>query len=89
MKNERKTKAQLIEEIHELRSRLATKNDPETEEAYHILVNTSLQALVILQKGRIVFTNPAAENLSGYSIQELQNLWSSYSKNVDTILQRR
>jgi PAS domain S-box-containing protein len=39
-----------------------------------VLVNTSLQALIIIQKGRIMFANPAATSISGYSIQELLDL---------------
>ncbi len=46
----------------------------QVEEAYRVLVNTSLQGAVILQKNRIVFANPAAERISGYSIEELLNI---------------
>ena len=46
----------------------------QTEEAYRVLVETSLQALVIRQNGRIVFANPASERLSGYSFMELLKL---------------
>ncbi|MEW6233806.1 MAG: PAS domain S-box protein [Candidatus Omnitrophota bacterium] len=40
-------------------------------EAYRSLVDHSLQGLLILQDGRIVFANRAAARLSGYSLEEL------------------
>jgi PAS domain S-box-containing protein len=43
----------------------------QAEEAYRVLVESSLQALVILQDGRIVFANPAAEVSTGYTAKEL------------------
>lgn len=43
----------------------------EFEEAYHAVVDHSLQALVILQNGRNVFVNPAAEKITGYTQNEL------------------
>jgi PAS domain S-box-containing protein len=44
------------------------------EEAYRVLVESSLQALVIVQEGRIVFANPAAEVMAGYAVQELLDM---------------
>jgi len=49
-------------------------DEEQAEEAYRVLVETSLQAAIILQEDRIVFANPAAERFSGYSIAELQAL---------------
>ncbi|MFX0092921.1 MAG: PAS domain S-box protein [Candidatus Hodarchaeota archaeon] len=46
----------------------------ESEKKYRTLVEQSLQALVIIQDGRIVFVNPAAEEPSGYTIEELYAL---------------
>ncbi|MDH7486378.1 MAG: GAF domain-containing protein [Anaerolineae bacterium] len=43
----------------------------EAEEAYRVLVEHSLQGLVIIQDGRVVFANPALVELSGYSQEEL------------------
>ena len=43
----------------------------QAEEAYRVLVESSLQALVILQEGRIVFANPATETSTGYTLEEL------------------
>ncbi|MFQ5980377.1 MAG: PAS domain S-box protein [Candidatus Heimdallarchaeota archaeon] len=41
------------------------------EEAYRTLVDQSLQGLAITQDGQIVFANPAASKITGYSIEEL------------------
>ncbi len=46
----------------------------QAEEAYRLLVEQSLQELLILQEGRIVFANPAAVNRSGYTHEELLGL---------------
>ncbi|MFP4437130.1 MAG: PAS domain S-box protein [Chloroflexaceae bacterium] len=43
----------------------------EAEEAYHTLVDNSLQALQIVQDGCIVFANGAATRLTGYSQEEI------------------
>jgi PAS domain S-box-containing protein len=42
------------------------------EEAYRNLVQFSLQGLMILQEGRVVFANAAIEMIHGYTIDELQ-----------------
>ncbi len=44
----------------------------QAEEAYHNLVQFSLQGLMILQAGRVVFANPAIEMIHGYTVTELQ-----------------
>jgi PAS domain S-box-containing protein len=44
------------------------------EEAYHTLVEQSLQGLVILQEGRIVFANQALAQMLGYTLHELLSL---------------
>lgn len=43
----------------------------QAEEAYRTLVETSMQGLVILQDRRIVFTNQALVDLTGYSMEQL------------------
>jgi PAS domain S-box-containing protein len=43
----------------------------EAELAYRNLVENSLQGLVVVQDGRIVFANRAAAEMSGYSAEEL------------------
>jgi PAS domain S-box-containing protein len=41
------------------------------EEAYRTSVEHSLQGLAILQRGRVVFANPAIARLTGYTVEEL------------------
>lgn len=43
----------------------------QTEEAYRTLVEHSLQALLIFQDNRIVFANPMAEVITGYTVEEM------------------
>ncbi len=43
----------------------------EAETAYRSLVDNSLQGLIIVQDGRIVFANSAATDVSGYTNEEL------------------
>jgi PAS domain S-box-containing protein len=44
----------------------------EAEEAYHAVVDYSLQGLAIFQDGRLVFANPVMESITGYTVEELQ-----------------
>ncbi len=44
----------------------------EAQQAYLTVVNNSLQALAVLEGGRVVFGNPALEQLSGRSLEELK-----------------
>ncbi|MCX5646180.1 MAG: PAS domain S-box protein [Phycisphaerae bacterium] len=65
-----------VEELRQLRSRVAKleRNDARREdikEAYRILVDHSLQGLVLLQEERIVFANQAAADITGYGPEEL------------------
>lgn len=41
------------------------------EEAYRTLVDHSLQGLVVIQDERVVFTNHAMSQISGYSVEEI------------------
>ncbi len=43
----------------------------QAEEAYRVLVDYSLQGLIIVQDGRIVFANQTFAEMSGYTIEEL------------------
>jgi PAS domain S-box-containing protein len=45
-----------------------------SEEKYRNLVEQSIQGIVIIQDGRIVFTNEAFATISGYTIDELHHL---------------
>lgn len=67
---------QVEEELRQLRSRIAclTRNEAklrDTQEAYHLLVDRSLQGLMILQDQRIVFANQAAADITGRGMEEL------------------
>ena len=42
------------------------------EESYRLLVDHSLQGLVVVQEGHIVFANKAFSEITGYSVDELQ-----------------
>ncbi|NIM98979.1 MAG: PAS domain S-box protein [candidate division Zixibacteria bacterium] len=46
----------------------------ESEAKYRALVEQSVQGIVVIQDGRIVFTNPAFSIISGYTIEELYAL---------------
>jgi PAS domain S-box-containing protein len=76
MKGEHKTQNKRLDELGILRRRVAELEAAETErrraqEAYRTLVDHSLQGLVILQEGRIVFANPAIVKMTGYTLEEL------------------
>lgn len=51
----------------------ATGSRP-AQETYRTVVEYSLQGLAIFQEGRIVFANPAAARLTGYTLAELLTL---------------
>jgi PAS domain S-box-containing protein len=46
----------------------------QAEQAYRELVESSLQGVIILQEGRVVFANEAITRISGYTVEELQGL---------------
>lgn len=73
---ERLARRQVEEELRQLRSRIArlTRDEAklrDTEEAYHILVDRSLQGLMIIQDQRIVFANQAAADITSHGMNEL------------------
>lgn len=43
----------------------------QAEDAYHAIVDHSLQGLVVIQNGRLVFANRAMARISGYTIDEM------------------
>lgn len=45
----------------------------QSEEKYRILVENSLQAMLIVQEGKVIFANPKVEELLHYSIDEIKN----------------
>jgi PAS domain S-box-containing protein len=46
----------------------------ESEEKYRNLIEQSVQGLVIVQEGRIVFANSVLETISGFTLEEIYNL---------------
>lgn len=74
MKDEDKTNRQLIAELTELRQRIAETEFKKVDEAYHVLVEHSLQGLVIVQDFHIVFANTPFAEISGYTVEELLSL---------------
>ena len=82
MKDGKKTKAQLIEEINRLRNQVSELDamDSErkrTEEAlreseakYSTLVEQATDSILILQEGIVVYVNPAHVKLTGYPAKE-------------------
>lgn len=58
----------------EVASAMRARELRRSEEAYRDLVEGSIQAIVILQRGRIVFVNPAATRFYGGTTQELLSL---------------
>jgi PAS domain S-box-containing protein len=45
-----------------------------TEQAYRDLVESSVQGVIILQGGRVVFANEAIRKMGGYTVKELMSL---------------
>jgi diguanylate cyclase (GGDEF)-like protein/PAS domain S-box-containing protein len=66
----------------------------QAEEAYHILVENSLQGMSIMQDGCIVFANSAAAKITGYSLEELYSMATEHQNQIahpderDMLMQR-
>jgi two-component system cell cycle sensor histidine kinase/response regulator CckA len=76
MKDEDKTQQQVAPELAAMRRRMAKLEADQAEyrrvrEEHRSLVEHSLQGLVILQDGRIVFANQAFAQMIGYEVEEL------------------
>ena len=70
MRDRAKTKAQLMDELAELRGRVPELETQGTDEKWlQTLLYQSIQGLLIIQDFRIIFTNPAFADISGYSIE--------------------
>jgi PAS domain S-box-containing protein len=82
MKDEKKTKAQLIEELTALRKRVAAleafkqketrveKKLRENEEKFRLISEQSMLGIFIVQDNRIKYTNQAMSRIYGYSVEE-------------------
>jgi two-component system cell cycle sensor histidine kinase/response regulator CckA len=76
MKDEDETQQQLMAELAAMRQRIAELESAQAEyrrvrEEHRSLVEHSLQGLVILQDGRIVFANRTFAHMIGYDVEEL------------------
>jgi PAS domain S-box-containing protein len=90
MRDQRKTKKQLINELVELRQLVGKLQEPEiedkleeldageAEERYRTLVDLSPDPVAILQGDRYQFVNPAFTEVFGYTQQEVDNSLSFY-----------
>ena len=82
MNDNRKTKAQLITELQELRRQVARMEDAEESQRNHTpfrrLAETAASAIFIYQGLVFRYTNPATARLTGYTAEELlgAQIWS-------------
>jgi len=79
MRDKDKTKAQLINELEELRQRVAELKASETERKraealYRTLINRAPTAVYIAQEGKIVFVNPQYQKYTGFTRNELLSM---------------
>ena len=82
MDDNKKTKAQLIDELHELRDRVAQLEAGAGSRRDHAplraLAETAASAILIFQDSVFRYTNPATSKLTGYTAEELlgANIWT-------------
>lgn len=82
MHDKRKTNAQLITEVQELRRRVARMEEAEesqrSQSPFRLLAETAASAIFIFQDSVFRYTNPATSKLSGYSAEELlgADIWN-------------
>jgi GAF domain-containing protein len=75
----RERTAELARANEQLREEMAAREKTrealkESEEKYRTLVEGSVPGIVVLQGNRIVFTNQAFADISGYTVEELEQL---------------
>lgn len=78
MRDESKTKSQLIEELDELRKEVERLQDEskilaDSEKKYKELIENSDEAILVTQDSMIKFMNPATMEYFGYTPEELQS----------------
>lgn len=61
--------AALVRANRALQVEIAERQKVET--AYRVLIEHSVQGIVVLQNGRIVFANPAVAAITGYAVEEI------------------
>ncbi len=73
MKDERKTKKQLIEELNEVRQRVEQLGEISTEPAIRTLMNAFSDAAILIEPNGIILTvNTLTAELIGMSIDDLE-----------------
>lgn len=55
--------------------RLAEEALKESEEKYRLLVDNALDAIYIIQDGKVVFANPMVEQICGYGPEEMEGIY--------------
>ena len=75
MKDEKKSKNQLVTEIENLRQKVSELEGEQAglkdlDAAFQTIVEQSLQGMMIIQDGRVVFANQRAAELSGFTLDE-------------------
>jgi PAS domain S-box-containing protein len=76
MRDQDKTKSQLIDELKELRRSFAElevvqKSITENESQYRQIIDRSNEAIFVLQDGRVQFANEKSSEIVGYSIEDI------------------
>ena len=76
MKDERKTKAQLISELNDLRSELKKRTKAETGETdiSSFAIDKLNYGVFILQEDTVIFSNKKAQEATGYSSKEFKRI---------------
>ncbi|UCH50435.1 MAG: PAS domain S-box protein, partial [Chloroflexota bacterium] len=79
MKGLDKDKEQLVDEIEQLRHRVAELEASEaernkTEGQYRMLIDNAAEAITVLQDGSIKLANPKLTEITGYTIEELTSV---------------
>jgi PAS domain S-box-containing protein len=66
------TYEELEQSIKDLENKVLSRNH--LEEMYRVLVEHSLQGLIIIQDARVVYSNDAFSEISGYTVDEILSL---------------
>ncbi len=83
MNNQKKTKEQLIQKLDELQEKSARQADRQRkaiatlrkkEQRYHRLIDSANDAMITMNsRGKVILWNKAAENMFGYTIDEVKD----------------
>ncbi len=100
MENERKTKQQLIEELSELRFKVAQLKTGraaaeralrESEEKFSILSENSDIVIFLIQEEKCLYVNPPFTTMTGYTLEDLStmNFWDIVSPDMRELAKTR